>query len=202
MSEGIAVEGRLSEEEVLQIFRRTGVLLEGHFRLTSGRHSGRYLQCAQVLQYPEYANALCREIARHHMGQKVEAVIGPALGGVIIAYEVARALGARALFAEREGGVMTLRRGFTLNPGERVLVVEDVITTGGSVREVLDIVITAGATPAGVGVLVDRSAGTVDFGLPLKALVSLNVESYPPEDCPICREGRLPLVKPGSRAIS
>lgn len=190
----------MTKEEVLAIFRKTGVLLEGHFRLTSGRHSGQYLQCAQVLQYPGYAADLSRELARAFANQGVDTVIGPALGGIIIAYEVARELGARALFAERENGVMTLRRGFGIEPGERVLVVEDVVTTGGSVNEVLEIVTALQGQAVGVGVLVDRSGGRVNFGVPLKALLEMEIASYSPAECPLCREG-VPLVKPGSRVV-
>ncbi|MDN5347809.1 MAG: orotate phosphoribosyltransferase [Clostridia bacterium] len=188
----------LTQEEVLEIFRRTGVLWEGHFRLTSGLHAGQYLQCAQVLQYPEEAARLCAALAENYNGQNIQVVIGPATGAIILAYEVARFLKARALFTEREEGVMTLRRGFRIAPGERVLVVEDVVTTGGSVREVIEIVKAAGGVPVGAGVLVDRSGGKVDLGVPLKALVFLDIEAYKPEECPYCRQN-LPIIKPGSR---
>lgn len=187
------------KEELLDIFRQSGALLEGHFLLTSGRHSGRYMQCAQVLQYPHLAARLAEELARSFRELGVETVIGPAMGGILVAHEVARALGVRALFTERENGVMRLRRGFSLAPGEKVLVVEDVITTGGSVREVIAEVREKGAQPLGVGVLVDRSGGKVDFGLPLTAALELEIETYPAEDCPLCRKGS-PCVKPGSRS--
>ncbi len=188
----------MTETEILELFRRTGVLQEGHFRLTSGRHSDQYLQCAQVLQYPEHAEALCRQLAAWFADARVDAVVGPALGGIIMAYEMARQLGCRALFAEREEGRMCLRRGFVLRPGERVLVAEDVITTGGSVNEVLEVVAAAGARSVGVAALVDRSGGEVDFGIPLRTLLRLRIPSYSPADCPLCRQG-VPLVKPGSR---
>jgi len=190
----------MQREEILDLFQKTGVLLEGHFRLTSGRHSGQYLQCAQVLQYPRYTDQLAEELAAAFTGQAIDTVIGPALGGIIIAYEVARKLGTRALFAERENGVMTLRRGFRISPGERVLVVEDVVTTGGSVNEVLEIVAAQQGQVVGVGALVDRSGGRLNFGVPLRALLELEIPSYSPAECPLCQAG-LPLVKPGSRAV-
>lgn len=190
----------LGPEEVMDIFSRTGVLWEGHFILSSGLHAGRYLQCARVLQYPEEAAKLCAALAKYFKGQGVTAVVGPATGAIIIAYEVARILGARALFTEREGGKMALRRGFFLEPKDKVLVVEDVITTGGSVREVIEVVKEWGAHPVGVGAFVDRSGGKVDLGLPLKALLTMEIENYRPEECPLCRQG-LPPVKPGSRKI-
>jgi orotate phosphoribosyltransferase len=190
----------VTESEVLAILRRTGVFREGHFRLTSGKHSDLYLQCAQLFQYPEEGGRVGAALAGLFTDQPVDTVIGPALGGIIVAYEVARALGVRALFAERENGAMTLRRGFTLRAGERVLVVEDVLTTGGSVREVMDVVRQHGAVPVAVGALVDRSGGRVRFEVPHRVLVSLTSNIYDPEDCPLCRRG-LPVVKPGSRPV-
>jgi len=188
----------MKQSEIMEILRETGVLMEGHFRLTSGRHSGRYLQCAEVLQYPKYSEIIGKEIASRFAGEKIDTVIGPALGGVIIAYEVARALGVKSLFTEREDGKMRMRRGFCVNEGEKVLVVEDVITTGGSVNEVMEILVEQGAQVVGVGVIVDRSSGKVNFGVPTHALVALDIESYSPAECPLCQQG-LPLVKPGSR---
>ncbi|MGB9663182.1 MAG: orotate phosphoribosyltransferase, partial [Moorellaceae bacterium] len=179
----------LSVEEVLEVFRRTGVLWEGHFILSSGLHAGRYLQCAQVLQYPEEAAKLCAALAEKYQGQGITAVVGPATGAIIIAYEVARYLKARALFTERENGKMALRRGFYLSREDRVLVVEDVITTGGSVKEVIQVIKECGAVPVAVGAFVDRSGGQVDLGLPLYTLLSLEIEAYRPEDCPLCRQG-------------
>jgi orotate phosphoribosyltransferase len=190
----------LTQEEATEIFKKANALLTGHFKLTSGRHSNRYMQCAQVLQYPHYASKLCDSLAEKFAGKKVDVVIGPAMGGIVVAYEVARALGVRAIFTEREQGVMTLRRGFNIDKNEKVLVVEDVITTGGSVKEVIDVVKATGAEIVGVGVLVDRSNGQVDFGLPTEAILRLDIKSYQPEECPLCKEG-LPLVKPGSRNI-
>jgi orotate phosphoribosyltransferase len=188
----------MTQTEIMDILKKTGVLMEGHFRLTSGRHSGRYLQCAQVLQYPKYSEIIGKEIASRFKDADIDTVIGPALGGVIIAYEVARALGVKSLFTEREDGKMKMRRGFCINEGEKVLVVEDVITTGGSVNEVMEILVQEGAQVVGVGVIVDRSAGKVNFGVPTESLVSLDIESYSPAECPLCQQG-LPLVKPGSR---
>jgi orotate phosphoribosyltransferase len=194
----------LNHEEILSIFKKTGAMLTGHFVLTSGRHSDRYFQCARVLEYPRYCELLCRELVRKWGDRElagVETVIGPALGGILVSYEVARVLGARSLFTERENGIMTLRRGFTLSPGERVLVVEDVITTGGSVREVIAVAREAGAQVAGVAVLVDRSNGNANLDVPLRALLTIPVVTYGPEECPLCREG-IPAVKPGSRHLS
>lgn len=187
------------QEELLKMFKDTGALLQGHFLLTSGKHSAQYMQCAQVLQYPKKAALLGEELAARFRDFEIETVIGPAMGGIIVAHEVGQALDARVIFAERQNGEMCLRRGFRISPGEKILVVEDVITTGGSVREVISIVRQAGAVPVGVGVLVDRSGGTVDFdGLPLKSLIQLNIETYEPDNCPLCAQG-IPWEKPGSR---
>lgn len=188
----------LTREEIIKLFTDTGVLKTGHFLLTSGRHSDRYMQCAQLLQYPEMAEKACRELAEKFKDLGVETVIGPALGGILVSYEVARALKARSIFAERENGTMTLRRGFTLSPGEKVLVVEDVVTTGGSVKEVIDLARAQGADVVAAGALVDRSGGRVDFGVPAYYLLELEIESYLPEECPLCKQG-IPAVKPGSR---
>ncbi len=195
-----AGSNQIDSRWVMDLFRSVGVLQEGHFLLTSGRHSARYLQCARLLQYPAHTAKLCSTLASFFSGRGVEVVVGPAIGAIIIAYETARALGARALFAEREGGRMCLRRGFSIAPGEKVLVVEDVVTTGGSVREVVDLVREQGADVVGVGVLVDRSGGKVDFGTDLAALVRMQIQAYLPEECPLCRRG-LELVKPGSRQL-
>ncbi len=189
-----------TEQYILSIFQETGALLEGHFQLTSGLHSPRYLQCALVLQHPAHAEWAGRAIAKHFADERVSAVVAPAIGGIIVAHETARALGARALFTEREAGVMTLRRGFRLDAGERVLVVEDVVTTGGSTRETIDAVHRAGGTVIGAASLVDRSGGAVDLGVRRAALLTLEVPAYGPDDCPLCKEG-VPVVKPGSRNI-
>lgn len=190
----------LTREEAIEIFTKSNALLNGHFRLTSGRHSGQYMQCAQVLQYPQYAAILCEDLARKFFGTPIDIVVGPALGGIIVAYEVGRALRVKTLFTERENGIMSLRRGFAINPGEKVLVVEDVVTTGGSVKEVINVVREKGAEVAGVGVLVDRSNGRVDFGVKTESILKMEIESHDPEECPLCKQG-LPVVKPGSRQV-
>lgn len=190
----------LTKEEALTIFKEDQALLEGHFRLTSGRHSDKYVQCAQVLQYPHHTAQLGEVLAEKFKDLKIETVIGPAMGGILVAFEVARALGVRALFAERENGAMSLRRGFAIKPGEKVLVVEDVVTTGGSVQEVIDVVKAQGGEVVGVGTLVDRSNGKVSFGVPQAAVLTLDVFSWDPDECPLCKQG-LPAVKPGSRQV-
>lgn len=190
----------MEDTRVKEIFEKTGAMLSGHFLLTSGRHSDRYFQCAKVLQHPVYCGELCRELAGMFAGKEIETVAGPAMGGILVSYEVARALGVRSIFAERENGAMTLRRGFGVEPGEKVLVVEDVITTGGSVMEVVEVIRKAGGNVVGVGVLVDRSGGAVDLGVPTRSLMSVPAVSYAPDECPLCREG-IPFVKPGSRKV-
>lgn len=189
------------EAHLMDVFRRTGALLEGHFLLTSGLHSSRYLQCALVLQHPEHAAWVGRQLADRFAGREVEAVVAPAIGGIIVAHETAKALGVRAMFTEREGGAMILRRGFSLAAGERVLVVEDVVTTGGSTIETMAAVTAAGALVVGAGSVVDRSGGEVDVGVERVALLTLQVPAYEGSICPLCLEG-LPLVKPGSRKTS
>ena len=188
----------MTETEILEIFRKDSALLEGHFILSSGLHSDRYLQCALVLQHPHIAEQLCSELAAKLRDLGATVVAAPALGGVIVSHEVARALGVRALFTERQGGAMTLRRGFSLKAGEPVLVVEDVITTGGSTRETMTSVEQAGGKVVGVGALIDRSGGAVDLGVPMASLVTLRVQNYDPANCPLCKSG-IPAVKPGSR---
>ncbi len=188
----------LTSEEIITVFKETGAMLSGHFKLTSGRHSDSYFQCAKVLQHPVHTESLCRELAARFAGEDVSVVIGPATGGIIVSYETARALGVRGIFTERENGVMVLRRGFSIEPGERALVVEDVITTGGSVLEVIDVVRSLGGIVVGAGVLVDRSGGKVDLGVRKEALLVTETASYSPDQCPLCRDG-IPAVKPGSR---
>ena len=190
-----------NQQYLLNLFKQTGALLEGHFQLTSGLHSSLYLQCALVLQYPEHADFIGRALAAKFHDDRVDAVVAPAIGGIIVAHETARAIGARALFAEREAGVMTLRRGFRLSRGERVLVVEDVVTTGGSTRETIQSVINADGVVVGAGSIVDRSAGAADVGVRRQALLSLDVTAYQPEDCPLCKDG-VPAIKPGSRVLT
>lgn len=190
----------MTEKEILEIFRETRVLKEGHFRLTSGKHSSQYMQCAMVLQYPRFTEMLCQELARRFKGEEIDLVVAPAVGGIIIAYEIAKVLQTRALFAEREEGKMTFRRGFSIEEGENVLVVEDVITTGGSVVEVIQAVRERGGDVRGVGVFVDRSAGNVHFGVKTEALLSMEIQTYDPDTCPLCHEG-MDLSKPGSRSL-
>jgi orotate phosphoribosyltransferase len=192
----------LNRDRVIEILKETEVLHEGHFLLTSGRHSNQYMQCAKILQYPNYAEEIAKGLAEEFKEDEIDIVVGPAMGGIIIAYELARQLNIKNLFAERENGKMTLRRGFSIPKGARVLVAEDVITTGGSVFEVIDIVKEQGGEVAGVAVLVDRSNGKIDFGTKLRAALTADVVSYEPEECPICKEGKLPLIKPGSRKIN
>lgn len=189
----------LTERETLERYEKRGALLRGHFRLTSGLHSDVYLQSALVLQHPEDAAALGEALAAAFRGDRVQAVLAPAIGGILVAHEVARALGVRALFTERESGVMRLRRGFALSAGERCLVVEDVITTGGSTREVVQCVEAHGGVVAGVGSLIDRSGGTAAFSVKHTALAAVSAATYPPEACPLCAAGS-PAIKPGSRA--
>jgi len=192
-------------QSILDVFRQTGAYLSGHFRLTSGLHSPEYLQCALVLQHPQHAErlgaALAAELRSMAGAEKIAVVVSPAMGGLIIGHEVARALGTRFLFTERDAdsGKMVLRRGFTLSPDEPAVVVEDVITTGGSTREVVDILKAAGARAIAAGSIVDRSGGKAQVGAPRVALATLDVVSCQPEDCPLCRQG-LPVTKPGSRA--
>lgn len=192
----------MNTEEVLQVFEENEALLTGHFLLTSGLHSARYLQCALVLQRPPVAAKLCAALAAKTQTDAsagaIDLVIAPALGGVIVAHEVARALGVRALFTERQEGAMTLRRGFRINPNERALVVEDVVTTGGSTREVMAVVAQHGGSVVAAGSLIDRSGGAVDLGVPRHALAVLAVPAYQPEECPLCATGSQ-AIKPGSR---
>ena len=189
----------MQHDDLLALFRRSGALLDGHFRLTSGLHSPRYLQCALVLSRPADAQALAEALAPRLTALGATVVLSPALGGIVIGHEVGRALGIRAIFAERQDGALTLRRGFALAPEDRVLVVEDVVTTGGSTRETMEVARAAGATVVGAASIVDRSGGNSSLGVPFEALLSLSVPTYDPATCPLCAEGR-PVVKPGSRA--
>jgi len=189
----------MEQSEALELYRRTGAYLEGHFRLSSGLHSPGYMQSALVLQHPTNAASLGMGIAAHVKSFRPTVVLSPALGGLIIGHEVARALGVRAMFAERAGGTaLTLRRGFTLSSSDRVLVVEDVFTTGKSTRETMDVAVEGGAEVVGAASIVDRSGGTIKFGVPSFSLVSLDVPTYDPAACPLCAQG-IPVEKPGSR---
>ena len=188
----------MTHDELLDLFRRSGALLDGHFRLSSGLHSSGYLQCALVLQHPQHAEALGRAIAERTRHLRPTLVLSPALGGVVIGHEVGRALGVRALFAERQDGTLTLRRGFVIAESDRVLVVEDVLTTGGSTRETMQVAHAAGGLIVGVASVVDRSQGTARFEVPFTSLLDVTLPAYEPAACPICAAG-LPVVKPGSR---
>lgn len=190
----------MTREEIIHIFKEKEVMLEGHFLLTSGRHSDKYMQCAKLFQYPDVSEMICKQLAQQFSDTKIDMVVGPAIGGIIMAYEMSRQLGVKNIFAERENGVMTLRRGFSVQQGAKILVTEDVVTTGGSVKEVIALLKSMGADVVGVGSVVDRSAGKVDFGVPFRAVLPIEVLSYEPDDCPICKTGE-PLVKPGSRTL-
>jgi orotate phosphoribosyltransferase len=185
-------------ERVIEMLQESGALLKGHFRLSSGLHSGEYCQCARVLERPEAAEELGRMLAEMFAGEEVDVVVSPALGGIIIGHEVARALGVRCIFAERDSGAMTLRRGFALHERERALIIEDVRTTGGSVLEVAEVVRGAGATVAGFGFILDRSREPRDLGAPARALARRPMEAHEADGCPLCAQG-VPVVKPGSR---
>jgi orotate phosphoribosyltransferase len=199
----------LSREEILRMFESSGAIRHGHFELSSGLHSGTYLQCALVLQYPRYAEKLGQALAALFSDAHIDAVVSPAMGGVIIGQEVARALpelkgstgGVPALFVERDAsGTMTLRRGFSLRSDQHILVIEDVWTTGGSTLEAMQVVEEAGGRVVGAGALIDRSGGKIDLPVESQALLDLPIASYDPEDCPSCREGSA-AVKPGSRFV-
>jgi orotate phosphoribosyltransferase len=191
----------LNAEQVIDQFRTTGALLEGHFQLSSGLHSTVYLQCALVLQFPERAEAFGSAIAEKYRDEGIQLVASPAIGGIVIGHEVARALGARFIWTEREGDQMTLRRGFTVSPGEKTLVVEDVITTGGSTRDTIEALKRAGANVVAAAAIIDRSAGSADVGVPLTALAALKVLSVSAAECDACKLGE-PVVKPGSRKVA
>jgi len=196
----------LKSEPVFNLFQEVGAYLRGHFRLTSGLHSHEYLQCAIVLQHPDHAQELGAGLAAALRGlgiSNIHVVVSPALGGVIIGHEVARALGVRHIFTERDPatGKMILRRGFKVEPGEVAVVVEDVVTTGGSTRDVVETLREAGANVVAAGSIIDRSGGAADVGVPRVSLAILNVVTYPPDNCPLCQEG-IPLTKPGSRPVA
>jgi len=186
--------------QVEKILTETGALLNGHFKLTSGRHSAQYMQCAKVLQYPEHTAYIAKVMAEGFKDDEVDIVLAPAIGGIVIGYELARALGAKSLFTEREDGKMTLRRGFVIPKGARVVIAEDVITTGGSTREVIAVAKEHGAEIIGACVMIDRTGGQIDFGVKFVSAYSNAMDSYDPNDCPLCKEGQ-PMVKPGSRNI-
>ncbi len=184
--------------EILDMFTQTGALLEGHFKLSSGRHSDRYMQCARVLQYPRFARRIGELLALRFQSVRCSVVVAPALGGILVAHELAASLGVRALFGERENGIMQLRRGFQIDPGESAIVVEDVITTGKSTREVIDMVTAAGGIPAAIGGIVDRTGASVELPFTPQCLLRIEIDTWEEGDCPLCRNG-IPLKAPGSR---
>ncbi|MFH1837026.1 MAG: orotate phosphoribosyltransferase [Candidatus Omnitrophota bacterium] len=190
----------MNKKEIIEIFSRANAYKQGHFKLSSGLHSGAYLQCALVLSQPLIAKKLCTILSEKFRDDLPDVVIGPAMGGIVFAYEMARILKTRAVFSERdERGKMTLRRGFNISPGSKVLIAEDVLTTGGSVKEVIALLKEDGIEPIAIVSLVDRSGGKLDFGgIKYKSLLKLDIPSFKEEECPLCQEG-LPIIKPGSR---
>jgi orotate phosphoribosyltransferase len=191
---------KISSSEVLEIFKKTGAFLEGHFILTSGFHSPHYFQCAKVLQYPEYNTLFASEIANQFANQKIDVVVSPAVGGIVLGTEIGRILNVRTIFTERENGKMTLRRGFEINENENVIVCEDVVTTGGSVFEILEIVKEKKANLTGVGFIIDRSNGKVNFGCKQHSLASIEVIKFPESEIPDWL-AKIPITKPGSRSL-
>ena len=192
----------IQTEEVMKKFEQAGAIQKGHFKLTSGVHSDTYIQCAQVMQYPGFMHNLCSELGKKFRGDDIDIIVGPAIGGIIMAHVMAQVLGpwVRAIFTERENGKMTLRRSFEIKEGEKIIVVEDVTTTGSSVREVMDIVKSRQGKVVGIGILIDRSGGKVDFGIKTEKLLTVDIKNYLPEECPLCKKG-IPVVKPGSRKL-
>ncbi len=190
----------MNKEQILNVLKQTDVMQEGHFKLTSGRHSDKYMQCAKLFIDPDVSEMMSGELAKKFSDVDIDLVVGPAIGGIILSYEVARQLKKPNIFAERQNGEMTFRRGFVVDKGLKVLVVEDVVTTGGSVKEVVSLLREQGADVVGVGCIVDRSNGGVDFGVKFEAVLSMEVVSYEEADCPICKTGA-PITKPGSRSI-
>lgn len=190
----------MKEAKALELFEKSGALLNGHFQLSSGLHSPQYFQCAKVLQYPSYSEQFARAIIKNFKNDRIDCVISPAIGGIIFGYEVAKQLSCRSIFAERINNVMSLRRGLQIHNDERVLVIEDVITTGGSVREVIELVKGSGAVVVGVGVMVDRSGGKKLFDVPYYSVFEMDVITYKPGKCPLCAK-KIPAIKPGSRSV-
>ena len=187
----------MTQEEVRALLVKTGAIMDGHFLLTSGLHSPHYVEKFNVLQYPAYTAQLCAAMAEKFKDANIETVVGPVTGGILLAHETGKSLGTRAIFTERVDGKMTFRRGFSLRESERVLIVEDIVTTGGSIKEVIEVVKAAGAIPVAVSMLVDRSGGKANFGdVPHTALLTMDVETYAPESCPLCAKG-IPMTKRG-----
>ncbi|MCK4401203.1 orotate phosphoribosyltransferase [bacterium] len=191
----------MKQSEVLDLFRKCDALLEGHFLLSSGLHSSQYIQCAKVLQYPEYGTKLGKAIAELFQHVQCDVVVSPAIGGILIAQEVARALGIRAVFCERKDGKMILRRGFEIEKGEQALIIEDIITTGRSTMEVIAVVESFKGCIVGIGAIIDRSEKAINFPVEFKSLAKLSFKNYNPNNCLICKQGKIPLVKPGSRKV-
>ncbi len=191
----------LTQQQALDCYKKTGAILKGHFKLTSGRHSDTYMQSAKLFIDTKQSEIVCKALAEKLAGDKIDLVVSPAIGGILMGYEVARQLGVPNIFAERENGEMTLRRGFSIEKGTKVVVVEDVVTTGGSVKEVVKLVQGLGAEVVAVASLVDRSNGNVDFGVKYVNLISMEVVSYDADECPLCKEGKIELTKPGSRVV-
>ncbi len=188
----------MTEQEVKELLIETGAIMDGHFLLTSGLHSPHYVEKFNVLQQPKYTEKLCQAMAEKFKNANIETVVGPVTGGILLAHETGKALGTRAIFTERVDGKMTFRRGFTLHEGERCLIVEDIVTTGGSIKEVIEVVKAHGGLPVAVSMLVDRSGGKANFGdVPCTALLHMDVETYKPEECPLCKQG-VPMTKRGS----
>ena len=188
----------MTEQEVKELLIETGAIMDGHFLLTSGLHSPHYVEKFNVLQQPKYTQQLCEAMAEKFKNANIETVVGPMTGGILLAHETGKALGTRAIFTERVDGKMTFRRGFSLHEGERVLIVEDIVTTGGSIKEVIEVVKAHGGVPVAVSMLVDRSGGKANFGdVPCTALLHMDVETYRPEECPLCQQG-IEMTKRGS----
>lgn len=188
----------MTRDELLKIFQDSKALLQGHFKLRSGLHSNRFFQAALLLQYPDIAEKVCRELADKFRHLKIDTVISPAVGGLIVGQEVARALGTKAIFADKEEGKLVLKRGFQIQPGEKILVAEDVITRGGRVQETIDLARSLGGEIVGVAVLVDRSGGLATFDVPHQCLLAIDLETYEPDNCPLCQSG-VPIERPGSK---
>jgi len=199
MSNGKKTAKKSTAQKTLEIFKKTKAFLEGHFLLSSGLHSSKYVQCAIVLQYPTFAAYLAKNLASKFNSKKIDVVVSPAIGGIVIGQEVGRAMGKRSIFAERQEGQLTLRRGFELKKGERVLVVEDVLTTGGSIKEMTKVINKTGAKIVGVGCMVNRMAKKPNFKVPFEYLMKLEIKTYGANECPMCKDGKIQLVKPGSK---
>ena len=191
----------MTDQEIIKSFQDAGALLDGHFVLRSGMHSNKFFQCALLFRYPVVAEKLCRTLAERMKDLGAETVISPAVGGILVGQELARALGIQAIFADKENDQLVLKRGFTIRPGEKIIVAEDVVTKGGRVQQTIDLVLSLGGIPVGVGIVTDRSGGKVDFGIPLFSLIKLDLPTFDPAACPLCKEGK-PLTRPGSGAKS